>query len=391
MTNSSQHDISLVAEADYGVTPATPVLKRKNITGTTLAITKGTIQSETIDPNRQVKDVRHGNRQVGGELAVEFAYGGFDDLLEAVLCGTWSPRLADYVAATLSAAAADNSINDAANGIPDYAVGERVTIAGFTGTAGNNQTGTVVSRTASKLVLTTDTPLVNDAAGESVTLSLPSNRLVPGATRRSFSVLRNFTNLAGSAYPFHLFKGVELNTFALTIAPEAIVKATFGCLGQDMIIAQTAPTGATYSAASSNKGIDSFNGSIKVDDVEVGFVTEVKLSLENGLEPRFVVFDDKTVEPKIGKTRVTGSLTLYFQDSTFLQAFLAGTRKSIEFTLVDELGNAVTFLLPSVLGTSGQVDAQGEADITIPFAFSAIYDPAGDPPDALVITREPVA
>ena len=33
---------------------------------------------------------RHGNRKVGGDIKGELSYGTFDDLLEAVLCGTWT-------------------------------------------------------------------------------------------------------------------------------------------------------------------------------------------------------------------------------------------------------------------------------------------------------------
>mgnify|MGYP001610865614 CR=1 FL=1 len=72
------------------------------------------------------------------------------------------------VAATISAAASDSSINDSGAGFPFCYPGAQIIIAGFTGTAANNQVSTVVSRTASKIVITGT--LVDDTAGETVTV-----------------------------------------------------------------------------------------------------------------------------------------------------------------------------------------------------------------------------
>ena len=72
-----------------------------------------------------------------------------------------------YTATTISAAAADNSLNDSANNFPLFNVGTLLYISGFTGTPANNGTVTVVSSTVSKIVVSGIT-FVNDAAGESV-------------------------------------------------------------------------------------------------------------------------------------------------------------------------------------------------------------------------------
>jgi hypothetical protein len=37
-----------------------------------------------------VEDIRHGNKTVGGEVTAELEYESFDDMIEAVLCGTWA-------------------------------------------------------------------------------------------------------------------------------------------------------------------------------------------------------------------------------------------------------------------------------------------------------------
>jgi hypothetical protein len=81
-----------------------------------------------------------------------------------------------YTAATISAAASDNSLNSGAAAFPAWMVaGARINIAGFTGDTDNNYDSAVIlaipAPTASKVVLGASTPLVDDAAGESVTIT----------------------------------------------------------------------------------------------------------------------------------------------------------------------------------------------------------------------------
>lgn len=89
MANGSRHSMRYVPEVTYGTTPATPAFKPIRHTGTTLGLSKETLQSEEIRDDRQIADFRHGAYQVGGDINVELSYGSFDDLLEAVLLGTW--------------------------------------------------------------------------------------------------------------------------------------------------------------------------------------------------------------------------------------------------------------------------------------------------------------
>ena len=90
MADGSRHSMAFVAEATFGTTPATPVFTPIRHTGTTLALSKNTLQSEEIRNDRQIADFRHGSYQVGGDINFELSYGSFDELLSAVLCGAWT-------------------------------------------------------------------------------------------------------------------------------------------------------------------------------------------------------------------------------------------------------------------------------------------------------------
>ena len=82
-----------VAEASYGVTPATPAFKPIRINSTTLGLSKNTFRIRELRSDRNTADLRHGTMQVGGDIVSELSFGSFDDQLEALLCGTWAENV----------------------------------------------------------------------------------------------------------------------------------------------------------------------------------------------------------------------------------------------------------------------------------------------------------
>ena len=82
--------LAYIAEVTYGTTPATPAFQIINPTSHSIGLEKETFQSETIRSDRQLNDFRHGVRQVSGDIGIEFRDASWDDLLQAVMMGTWS-------------------------------------------------------------------------------------------------------------------------------------------------------------------------------------------------------------------------------------------------------------------------------------------------------------
>lgn len=92
-SQGSRHSISYVVESTFGTTPGTPAMIELPNTGTTLKATKDTFVSSTIRNDRQIKDMRHGVKQIGGDINFELSYGDFDTWLEAALFGAWSTNV----------------------------------------------------------------------------------------------------------------------------------------------------------------------------------------------------------------------------------------------------------------------------------------------------------
>lgn len=289
IANGAQHSLHFIAESSYGSTPSTPTWTPMPHTATTLNLSKDGIESEKLRGDRQIEDFRHGNKSVGGDISAELEYGAFDDVLEAVMCGTWT-----------------------------------------------------------------------------------TNVLKSGTTRRSFTIERKFADLATAEY--HRHTGCEFNSMSMTVTPNAMVTTTFGVVGKDLSVSTTQVASSTYSADVGNTPFDSFTGSITEGGSSIATVTSISINIENGLEPLFSVGSSTTNRPSIGKSRVTGNLTCYFESNTLYSKFLNETSSEIVLTLTDLDGNSIQFDIPNVKYNTGQPDVSGEGSVTVSMDFVALYN-----------------
>lgn len=122
---------------------------------------------------------------------------------------------------TISAAASDNSFNDSGNGFlaAGFAAGDGVQSQGFTGdTANNSDLPVIVSVTAGKMIVSGLT-LVDDAAGESVTLTkLETKRSTVAAIAGEFALPPRALTIAVSDETTALTTGTAKITFRMPYA-----------------------------------------------------------------------------------------------------------------------------------------------------------------------------
>jgi hypothetical protein len=298
--SGSEHSLYYVPESTIGTTPATPPFKTFRHTGTTLALTKDTIQSEELG-GRQIKCFRHGNKQVSGSNDYELSYGDFDDMLEAVTLGSWT-----------------------------------------------------------------------------------TNVLKAGAIRRGFTFERYFADIDERIR----YTGCEVNEVTMTIAPNAVVTGSFSIVGVDQDPVNTMIAGSTYAAPSVQCPFDSFSGIVTEGGVTSGIVTQIELSLVNGIEPQFVVGSAAVAGKSLGKSNATGTATIQFVDMVALNKFVNETESAITVNLVAEDGSELLIDIPKIKYTGGQPDVSGEGIITLAMPFQALYDTTAE--SNIVFTRTPI-
>lgn len=87
-SQGSRSSLSYITESTFGTTPAGNFT---NIPFNThsLDLTKERVQGNEIQADRMTRVDRHGNSQVGGDIAVDLRADDFDTFMESAMFGTW--------------------------------------------------------------------------------------------------------------------------------------------------------------------------------------------------------------------------------------------------------------------------------------------------------------
>ena len=195
-----------------------------------------------------------------------------------------------------------------------------------------------------------------------------------GTTRKSFSILREFSDI--SSDQFLLYTGCEVSTWTLTAAANGLAKSTFSFLGRSAAApASVAPSSSTFTAASDTQPFDTFAGEMKIDSVASCIVTDYTINVNNGLEAKYAVGCEGSQDPSVSQSVVDGSLTVYLEDMTLYKKFINDTAMSLSLKLIDSNDDYMLIKIPNAVISSGtQPDVTGDGAIMLPISFTAHKD-----------------
>jgi len=206
------------------------------------------------------------------------------------------------------------------------------------------------------------------------------NSIEVGTAQQSLRLHRGFTDIDVA----HEFGGCVVNSWSFSVSPDSMVTSTFSFTGKSMTIYDTVSASELSSPTdkATNAPFDGFSGYIREanqgDSIgsadDLGIITSLDFSLENTLDSLNVVGYDTAQGLVEGRVAVSGTLNAYFDGNTLLNKFLNGTEAQIEFQVIDDLGNYLTFLIPRLKYSSGDVTVSGEGPIEVSFPFTALKD-----------------
>lgn len=365
IASGSGFGLSIIEEDTFNVTPANPEFEPYRYLGLSPTNGRALIVSQELNINRQITGGRLGNSAGTGTVDSELSFASFDDIIEASLCSIRQ----NIRAITISALDTDDSFNDSASNLPIFAVGDTFEVSGFT-TGANNGTFTVLTSTASKLV-TDSGVLTAEVAGDDV--RIVSTEVKAGVARRSFTIEGFLSDLAIPEY--HRYTGCEFSMLSFSVTPDKIIdmKADFIYAGEAKDTAII--SGATYKTASLTKPFVNFDGAITEGGGALGTVTSLEFKIDNNHARNHVVTSSDPIKSSIGRSNVTGSMTVFFDSKALLDKFNNETESSIVFALTDVDGNVKTFNIPRIqysVGDNPQVS--GEGSVTATLQFQAYLD-----------------
>jgi hypothetical protein len=343
-------------------------------------LAKETYESGEIRTDRQVADFRHGVRSAEGTLNGELSPATYSDFMAAIVAR-------DFSAVTVGAATnctvtvsgtTYKIVRSTGSWLTDgVRVGMVVRATGLTAAADNNRNLLVAAETATDLTVVplNGVALTAQASATSVTLTVPGKQtFVPttGHTDDSFTIEEFYSDIAQS----EVYAGMKVNSMAVQLPATGLTTVDFGFVGKDLAQTGTTQYFTSPTAQNSNGIFAAVNGVMIVDGAPVALVTSADFTVERATENATAVGSNSVADIFTGRIRVSGNLSVYFQDATFRGYFNNETPVGIVLAVTTDSSAAaqfVTFTLPKVkLGSFTKDD--GELGIVASTSFQALLN-----------------
>lgn len=202
--------------------------------------------------------------------------------------------------------------------------------------------------------------------------SLP-DILTIGTTQKAFT----FEDAGNTVDVYRLYTGCVMNSLNVSMAPNQMVTATFGVLGKDSTTSGTGKTVTPYDATKAP--FDAYSGSLLLGNSgATGTATEitsVDFTIDNQIEPSFIVGTDVAECLPRGKVSVSGSFTVLLTGTATIDRFINETESGLEIPVNDPTGsNEYTFGFPRIKINSADtvVDSPGQRVVSV--NFTALED-----------------
>ena len=211
-----------------------------------------------------------------------------------------------------------------------------------------------------------------------------ANVLKCGVVERSLTIERAFTDIG----QYVRYRGCYVNKLSLSLQPNAMVTGKFEFVG---LSGETAhePLASQNAPSATGRPYDSYRGELKEAGETIAVVTGIELSLDNGIQPQFVLFQRAAPFVSWGLSTVTGTMTAFFEDVALIQKFLDETPTSLEFTLGFPEEGLYRVTLPAIRYTGADNPVEQEGPVSLSMPFSAVLDPVSG--TNMIIERLPAA
>lgn len=378
MADGSKRRIAHVKESSWGVPSGTTFLIDRALADASLDVERSSFVSAEFRSDRGIGGHKLGVKKPKFRLPFELSYASFDDYIESMACDTWvaagSPAsgLSVTVVAGVTNTMAATGIGTGVN------VGDWVKISGFTaGNVGNNGFWKVTASSANLLTFGE----AKDASGNSMlTACGPISSITrtvmgsvkTGTTLKSLAVEEGFTDI--NVYMEGL--GAAVDMMSLSMRPDAIITGSFELLAK--MLAADSPKGSqygvSYTAADTNNKIDSFSGFLRIDGQVCGVVSGCDLSHKNGLEALFPLFQTGAYRMGMGRADLTGTVSVYLLDASYITKYLAETPVSMNIMLMEaDLSRGYAIDIPNIK-LSAPSKSVAENNIILNLPFQALPD-----------------
>ena len=344
-------------------------------------LVKDAYESGEIRTDRQIADYRHGVRSAEGSLNGELSPATYADFMGSIVGKDFvAGPSATGLSVTIAQSGSLYTVTRATGSwlAEGFQVGMIVRLSGTGLDAANvaknlliaSMTTTVLTvAVVNGSTLTAEGPIASvSASGTGKVTFVPTS----SHTDDSYTVEEWYADIAQS----EVYTGMKLNSMAVQLPATGLTTVDFGFAGKDLTQKGTTQYFTSPTAQNSNGIFAAVNGVMLVAGAPVALVTSADFTVERATENATAVGSNSVAEIFTGRIRVTGNLSVYFQDAAFRGYFDEETPVTIVLALTtDSTANSqfVTFTLPKVkLGSFTKDD--GELGIVASTSFQALLN-----------------
>ncbi|MCA0032764.1 phage tail tube protein [Mesorhizobium sp. B263B2A] len=326
--------------------------------------TKAAIESQEVRRDGMSTRGRHGLRKATGAYTSEYSVGGFDDIMQAVLRGTWS--------------AADLAITEATAGLTSITTGANTIVAAagswitagvkvndvwvLTGhsSAGNNSRNLRIMGVTALTLTVAETLTVNAVADTAFTMTRTGRVLVnPGAgalVKRYYTVEEYEYDTDRS----EVFTDCVWGSFKLSMQPNGLLLFDTSWVGTGQTEVKASGASPHFTSPTTPTGVPLavVEATVRMNGVDLVDLTSFDITVDNQpVAPDVISASPYAPDVFSGSEMVTMNLTALRKDLTFMSDFLAETPYSLHILATENESEPKSFVSIAVPNfTLGSVD-----------------------------------
>jgi hypothetical protein len=316
------------------------------------------IASNEIKTSQQTSVNRGGALTGGGTLNGELSPGAYVLPMQSAMCRDFATGATTGAQTTISASSSAPHFSRSAGSFitNGFKIGDVISPTGFVATANNGQRLIITALTATAITVVNHydgsaPTITTEAAGASVTIALAGTGKkthIPqtGHTDDSYSVEEWHADIAQSL----VHMGVKWNGFGVQVDPNNMTTVAFPAMGLGKHQESTSQQFTSPTAPATGDGTTGTSGALVIGGTSVyNTVTGVSFTLDNGMTTASVVGSRYSPSVFIGRKDVTGQFTIFFENLTEYNAFLAETERSlvlVQTVSPSSTAKFVSFVMP---------------------------------------------
>lgn len=370
-------DVAIKVESTWGTDPGASGSRYLRRISSGLTLSKDTFSSNEVRRDLQVADLRHGVRRVAGPIQGELNIGDYDDLIEAVMGGTWTAGV------TANQTGHTNIAGNGGTRVLTFGSGSLITagfsvgdVVRFTGVANLPTTNNYRIAALTATTMTLVESFTTFSAITTFSVAVAGRKVLNGTVKRSFTVEHRFEDIV----QYQRFNGCRVNGMSLSLPPTGLATASFDMMGKDATTMSGTPYFTTPTAAGTGNLFAAVNGNLSIGGTDVAVITGFDINVARGLSGDPVVGSNTLPEMFYGRTVITGTLTAFLESGVLVNSFINESINEISVTMTAPTTTVPDFLsihMHRVKFTGADLPVSGEAGMPISIPFQALLQTGG--------------